>query len=126
MEKYLKLERLDLDPSKPEAADTWRHWKTFNVFFEPVCETQQSTFMTDKLKLKLLTNLLSTAIYKHISDIHDYSTAMNAFEKEALSQELKDLSKLNHTTMASKKEKVMHLKCTSLLFRLDPFLDKTP
>ena len=82
MEKYLKPERLDLDPSKPEAADTWRHWKmTFDIFLEAVCETGQPTSMTDRLKLKLLINLLSPAIYEHISDIHDYSTAMNALEE---------------------------------------------
>ena len=82
MEKYLKPERLDLDPSKREAADTWRYWKmTFNIFLETVCETQQLTSMTDRLKLKLLINLLSLAIYKHISDIHDYSTAINALEE---------------------------------------------
>ena len=35
MEKYLKPERLELDPSNPKAADTWRHWKmTFNIFLE--------------------------------------------------------------------------------------------
>ena len=82
MEKYLKPEWLELDPSKPKAADTWRHWKmTFNIFLEAVCETQKPTSMTDRLKLKLLINLLSPAIFKHISDIHDYSTAMNALEE---------------------------------------------
>ena len=81
MEKYLKPERLELDPSKPEVADAWRHWKmTFNIFLEAVCETQQPTSMTDRLKLKLLINLLSPAIFKHIPDIHDYGTAMNALE----------------------------------------------
>ena len=82
MEKYLKPERQELDPSKPEAADTWRYWKmTFNIFLEAVCETPPPTSMTDRLKLKLLINLLSLAIFKHISDIHDYSTAMNALEE---------------------------------------------
>ena len=82
MEKYLKPERLELDPSKPEAADTWRHWKmTFNIFLEAVYETQPPTSMKDRLKLKLLINLLSPAIFKHISDIHDYSTAMNILEE---------------------------------------------
>ena len=82
MEKYLKPERLELDPSKPEAADTGRYWKIiFNIFLEAVCETQQPTSMTDRLKLKLLINLLFPAIFKHISDIHDYSTAVNALEE---------------------------------------------
>ena len=54
---------------------------TFNMFLEAVCETQQPTFMTDRLKLKLLINLLSPAFFKHISDIHDYSTAMNVLEE---------------------------------------------
>ena len=82
MEKYLKPDRLELDPSKPEAVDTWRHWKmTFNIFLEAVCETQQPTSMTDRLKLKLLINLLSPAIFKLISDSHDYSTAMNVLEE---------------------------------------------
>ena len=82
MEKYLKPERLEFDPSKPEAVDTWRRWKmTFNIFLEAVRETQQPTSMTDRLKLKLLINLLSPAIFKHISDIHDYSTAMNVLEE---------------------------------------------
>ena len=82
MEKYLKPERLELDPSKPEAADTRRHWKmTFNIFLEAVCETQPPTSMTDRWKLKLLINFLSPAFFKHISDIHDYSTAMNVLEE---------------------------------------------
>ena len=82
MEKYLKSERLELDPSKPKAADTWRHWKmTFYIFLEAVCETQQPTSLTDRLKLKLLINLLSPAIFKHLSEIHDYSTAMNVLEE---------------------------------------------
>ena len=37
--------------------------------------------MTDRLKLKLLINLLSPAIFKQIFDIHDYSTAVNALEE---------------------------------------------
>ena len=70
MGKYLKPERLELDPSKPEAADTWRHWKmTFNIFLEAVCETQQPISMTD-WNWNLI-NLLSPTIFKHISDIHD-------------------------------------------------------
>ena len=82
MEKYLKPERLELDPSKPEASDSWRHRKmTFDIFLEAVCETQQPTSMADRLKLNLLINLLSPAIFKHISDIHDYSTAMNPLEE---------------------------------------------
>ena len=67
MEMYLKPKRLELDPSKPEAADTWRHLEmTFNIFLETVCEIQQLTSMTDRLKLKLLINLLSPAIFKYI------------------------------------------------------------
>ena len=82
MEKYLKPERLELDPSKSEAADTWKHWKmTFNIFLKAVCETQQLTSMTHTLKLKLLIKLLSPAIFQHISDIHDYSSAMNVLEE---------------------------------------------
>ena len=54
---------------------------TFNIFLEAVFEAQQPTSMTDRLKLKLLINFLSRAIFKHISDIHDYSTAMNALEE---------------------------------------------
>ena len=37
--------------------------------------------MIDRLKLKLFINLLSPAIFKHISDIHDYSMAMNVLEE---------------------------------------------
>ena len=82
MEKYLKPERLELDPSKQEAADTLRHWKmTFNIFLETVCETQKPTSIKDRLKLKLLINLLSPAIYKRLCDIHDYGTAMNSLEE---------------------------------------------
>ena len=54
---------------------------TFNIFLEAVRETQQPTSMTDRLKLKLLINRLSPAIFKHISDSHDYSTAMNVLEE---------------------------------------------
>ena len=77
MEKYLKL---DLAPSKPVVADTWSHWKmTLNIFLKAVCETPQPTSMTDRLKLKLQIHLLSPAIYKHISDFHDYVKPKNSF-----------------------------------------------
>lgn len=82
MEKYLKPERLDVNPSKLDAADTWRHWKkSFHIFLGAVCGTHQPTPVMDEHKLSLLINLVSPAIYKYISDISDYESAMNVLEE---------------------------------------------
>lgn len=81
MEKYLKPERLDLDPNKPDSADTWQHWKrSFHIFLEAAGESQQQTPLTDRLKLNLLINLVSPTIFKHISDVDDYDSAMDVLE----------------------------------------------
>jgi len=64
--KYLKPERLeDTDTKK------WKHWKkTFENFIS------KSKVTDDTDKLLVLTNLVSSEIYEHISEAADYTSAM--------------------------------------------------
>ena len=55
--------------------------KSFHIFLRAVIRSQLSTLLTDEQKLNLLINLVSPAIFKHISNINNYSSAMNVLEE---------------------------------------------
>lgn len=76
MEKYLKPERLDIDPSTVGATDLWTHWKkTFDNFVTLVPSG------TEANKLHLLVNFVAPNVYKNISHCDNFSTAMAALEE---------------------------------------------
>ena len=62
MDRLLKPERLDTDPSSPSAAQEWKHWRrTFENFLEAVPGE-------DVNELRLLTNFVSPRVYETISE----------------------------------------------------------
>ena len=74
MEKLLRPECLDADPSSGEAAKVWLHWKrTFKNFF--------ALLPTDGLdRLGKLTNYLSPKAYQYVEDCRDYSAAIETLQ----------------------------------------------
>ena len=73
MDKYLRPERLDADPSSSSAPEEWAHWKrTFINFLESFAEPPD--------KLKAITNFVSPRVYRLIEDCITYDGAMAALE----------------------------------------------
>lgn len=76
MEKYLKPERFEIDPSSKTSGAEWLHWiQTFENFIEAHKED-----CPDSVKLKLLTNYVSPQVFSVISEINDYRTAIRVLE----------------------------------------------
>ena len=76
MERLLKPERLDCDPSLSTAAQEWKHWfKTFENFLGAL--NQQNLD-----KLGLLTNFVSPKIYETISECTTYDSAISALKSQ--------------------------------------------
>ena len=75
MEKLLKPDRLDLDPSSPTAAKEWRHWhRTFSNFIQECGEKAPN-------KLRTLVNYVSHNVYDYIEECTDYDAAISILEK---------------------------------------------
>ena len=76
MEKVLRPERLDVDPSTPEAAEEWRHWKaTFTNFVD-------SLPLEGLNKRNVLINFVSPKIFRIISEINEYDSALESLETQ--------------------------------------------
>ena len=75
MNRLMKPERLDLDPSAPNAAKEWRHWRrTFDNFIiecgiDPVPN-----------KHRIITNLISANVYEHIEDCTDFQSVIDTLD----------------------------------------------
>ena len=70
MDKVLRPERLETDPSSNVAAKEWLHWKrTFENFLLVLPQT-------DLNKLNVLANYVSPSIFQHIEDCTEYEAAM--------------------------------------------------
>lgn len=79
MEKFLKPDRFDSDPSCSSATQQWRHWfHTFENFKNSITADQRND-------LQLLTNYVSPSIYAMISESKSYADAIktlkDAFDK---------------------------------------------
>ena len=73
MERYLKPDRLDVDPNAGDADKQYKHWKkTFDNFLASLPEPQ---------KLSILINFVSARIYEYISDIDTFEEAIEILEK---------------------------------------------
>lgn len=60
MEKFLRPERLDLDPASQSSSQEWEYWKnTFTNFLAANAGEQ----LTEELKLQLLINHISPKVY---------------------------------------------------------------
>ena len=68
MERFLKPERLDVDPNTGDADKQFSHWKrTFDNFLDS---------LTAPDKLSILINFVSATIYEYIADATTYNEAI--------------------------------------------------
>ena len=75
MDKLLRPETFNTDPSSPTANKEWSHWKTkFQKF------TASITDVTEANKHDLLINFVGTEVYAHISDSTDYNASIAALD----------------------------------------------
>nr|XP_026485607.1 uncharacterized protein LOC113393110 [Vanessa tameamea] len=83
MDKYLRPDRLDIDPSNSSAAKHWEHWKrTFESFLSASDFSHMSEkVLTSYKKLDLLINHVSSNIYTYISECSTYETAIAILDK---------------------------------------------
>lgn len=76
MDKYLRPERFDVEPTSSSADKQWLHWKkTFINFLSHLKDAK------DQDKLQLFTNYLAPNVYTYIDDKNTYETAITALEK---------------------------------------------
>ena len=75
MNRLMKPKRLDLNPSAPNAAKEWRHWRrTFDNFIiecgiDPVHN-----------KHRIITNLISANVYEHVEDCTDFQSVIDTLD----------------------------------------------
>lgn len=75
MDKFLRPDRFEADPSSSSAAREWKHWhRTFKNFLEAI-----QTHKPDKLKT--LINYLGPRVYEFIADCEEYEAAISTLEK---------------------------------------------
>ena len=73
MERFLRPERLDVDPSSGDADKQFKHWlKTFDNFVATLNNPQ---------KLSILTNFVSARIYEYIADVDTFDAAISILQK---------------------------------------------
>ena len=74
MERLLRPERLDTDPSSATAAQDWKHWvQTFKNFLAAISDNEVD-------KLGLLTNYVSPKVFESISECTTYDDAVKTLE----------------------------------------------
>ena len=87
MERLLRPERLDVDPSATTASKLWIHWhRTFTNFVNslpPTPVTDQSTPPTPQLdnRLNILINYVSSNVFEYISECTTYDQAITVLEE---------------------------------------------
>ena len=75
MDKYLKPERFDEEPTSISADKQWLHWKrTFSNFLSHVNDASEES------KLQLLTNYIAPNVYQYISELETFKDAMDTLE----------------------------------------------
>ena len=86
MERYLKSERLGIDPNTTDADKTYKHWfRTFNNFLESLstsntASSSQSSTQTVN-KFNLLINYIEPNVYKFISECEAYDQAIETVKR---------------------------------------------
>lgn len=74
MDKFLRPERLGVDPSTPDATKHFNHWKrTFENFLRSVDEINPD-------KLSTLINYVSPNVYDYIAEANDYNEAIQTLD----------------------------------------------
>nr|XP_037872947.1 uncharacterized protein LOC119629806 [Bombyx mori] len=90
MDRYLRPERFDIDPSDSSSTRAWIHWrKTFENFIfvqkPAVSETDAQSVRPpekwDSIKFQLLVNHISPNIYTYISEATNYEEAITILQK---------------------------------------------
>jgi len=77
MEKVLKPQRLDAKPGLKTAADEFKHWlKTFEDYLDAL-----SAADLEPDKYKVLTNLVSSQVYRYFADVEDYDSAIGTLKE---------------------------------------------
>ena len=72
MERFLRPERLDVDPSSADADKQFKHWqKTFDNFVASSDNPQ---------KLSILTNFVSARVYEYIADATTFESAIEILQ----------------------------------------------
>ena len=75
MEKYLRPERLDCNPSSSSAPDEWQYWHcTFYNFLTALSERELN-------KLDMLVNLLTPTVYKYVAECVTFEEAIALLEE---------------------------------------------
>ena len=75
MERFLRPERLDVDPNSANATKNWKHWKaTFENFLNSF-----ATPPTDKLSV--LINYVSPNVFEIIAECEDYDAAIKTLKE---------------------------------------------
>ena len=75
MEAALRPKQLDIDPSSPNAAKDWKHWK---ATFQNYCVDFQAKIPD---KYRALVNCVSSTIYEHIEQTVDFDRAIGILDK---------------------------------------------
>ena len=74
MDRLLRPERLDADPSSPTVAQEWKHWiRTFQTFLAALKQEGLD-------KLGLLTNFVSPKVFECISECGNYDDALSILQ----------------------------------------------
>ncbi len=72
MEKFLRPERLDIEPDDKAAEKQWKHWlKTFSNFMAALSSADHSPD-----RLSVLINFISSRVYDYIADCTSYDEAI--------------------------------------------------
>lgn len=80
MDKILKPNRLDVDPSDANAGKEWTHWiRTFDNFLNSIPPTDEGGPPLNKLPL--LVNFVSPRVYQYIEDCTSYSEAIEILKQ---------------------------------------------
>lgn len=75
MDKLLRPEPFDVDPTSTSASKEWAHWKTrFETFLDSITDVSPAN------KKNLLINHVSTNVFSHISDAADYDACITALD----------------------------------------------
>lgn len=75
MEKFLRPERFDVEPTSISADQQWLHWKqTFSNFLKHMKDASEES------KCQLLTNYVAPNVYKYISESKTFKEAIDTLE----------------------------------------------
>jgi len=73
----LKPQRLDAEPGLKTAADEFKYWlKTFEDYLDAL-----SAADLEPDKYKVLTNLVSSQVYRYFADVEDYDSAIGTLKE---------------------------------------------